>query len=355
MDLGAAMVLSIMGIRIKIALVFFALCCPMASVWAGDIIAGEATPKIVFAPGNGTASQDGPVPNGRVYEIARSPDRPSANAVDQDCNNFILTAENLLAPYHGAPLRLADSKIMDGVTLAWPAQRLDGTLLAAALSSYTQHICGDDRTRRSGQGQSGEGLSGPGQIVVVDFAKNAKEPRLYRIDLRSGDGLDKPILVAHGKGSDPNDDGYPDVFSNINDSLMSSLGAARGGAIYSGKNGRSLKLDGLDRSNSLFRFRNIVVHSYRNADRGYFGASNLARRSGVPSTSEGCFVVEPQLRDWMLASLENGGFLYAGIGKTDRPIRVLDAMPITPPVAPSAPIQNGSVIFAKGTGAGTGT
>ena len=203
-----------------------------------------------------------------------------------------------------------------------PRQRLDGRLLQTALSKYRDYYCRFGRT------------SGPATIVIVDFARHSSDPRLYRVDLRSGEGLDSPIRVAHGIGSDPDDDGFATVFSDVQDSLTSSLGAAMGAEIYSGRNGTSLRLDGLEASNSQMRARDIVVHSYAPARRRYFNSELVAAR-GRPGSSEGCFVIEPDKRDRILETLENGGFLYAGFsGEMPRPV--------------PTPVSN--MTFASGTG-----
>ncbi len=183
-----------------------------------------------------------------------------------------------------------------------PAHRLERMLLDQAIASYAKYHCSYGRN------------FGPALIVVVDFAKKSNEPRLYRIDLRNGQGVDDPIRVAHGIGSDPNDDGVVDAFGNVQDSLMSSLGAARGSEIYVGINGRSLRLDGLEPSNSAMRARDIVVHSYTPSLMRYFNGDLLMMRGGRPGTSEGCFVVEPDKRDWIMQTLVDGGFLYSGYG-----------------------------------------
>lgn len=212
---------------------------------------------------------------------------------------------------------------------------MDRTLLSRALSSYREHHC------------TAGGKAGPAVIVIVDFSKKSNTPRLFRVDLRNGDGLQSPILVAHGIGSDSNDDGLADNFSNINNSLMSSLGAVRGAEIYQGRSGRALRLDGLDPSNSLMRYRNIVVHSYRGASMRYFNASYQTVRNDTPGTSEGCFVIQPENRDWLIDTLANGGFLYAGISD-DRAeqIAAAEKAKMLRPVAPNG----GEVIFASGTG-----
>lgn len=208
-----------------------------------------------------------------------------------------------------------------------PPHRLGEDVFHKAIAAYAKYHCSYGRT------------SGPALIVVVDFAKKSNEPRLYRIDLRTGQGIDDPIRVAHGIGSDPDDDGFIDAFSDNQDSLMSSLGAARGGEIYVGINGRSLRLDGLDPTNRSMRARDIVVHSYAPNLQRYFNGELLMARGGRPGTSEGCFVVEPDKRDWIMQTLVDGGFLYAGYsGVLPTP---------KPPQTPSGQ----QVVFARGTGA----
>ena len=204
--------------------------------------------------------------------------------------------------------------------------RLDQKLVNQALAAYAKHNCSYGRT------------SGPALIVVVDFAKKSSEPRLYRIDLRTGQGVDDPIRVAHGIGSDPNDDGVIDAFSDVQDSLMSSLGAARGGEIYVGINGLSLRLDGLEPTNRSMRARDIVVHSYSPALPRYFNAAVMMARGGRPGTSEGCFVVEPDKRDWIMQTLVDGGFLYAGYSG------------VLPSPKPLQTRYGQQVVFSRGTG-----
>jgi hypothetical protein len=226
-----------------------------------------------------------------------------------------------------ATLELAESAISNAYYSAGdrhPARRLERLIFTSALTKYRGHFCSFGRT------------AGPAVIVIVDYAKHSSEPRLYRVDLRDGDGLDSPIRVAHGIGSDPDDDGYANFFSNVQESFTSSLGAALGAERYVGINGLSLRLDGLEASNNQMRARDIVVHSYAPEHRRYFNAQHVSMR-GRPGSSEGCFVVEPEKRELILQTLENGGFLYAGFGKT-RP-------------APKPPAA--TVTFAAGTGAFT--
>ena len=266
--------------------------------------------------------------------MARPESRPApvSNAA-LSCTDFAAARERIERLYRPHAVPIAVPALADGIEPPQtPPNRLDKTLLDTALDSYNRDIC------RKSQGRG----FGPSQIVIVDFAKPSSQPRLYAVDLLSGQGLDTPVAVAHGVGSDRDDDGVAERFSNVYNSLASSLGAARGAELYYGINGLSLRLDGLDQSNYNMRMRDIVAHSYQPERRRYFNASLLQVRGGKPGTSEGCFVVAPHLRDWLFGILRDGGFLYAGLGG-DR------AKEIPGPVIRSEAVV-GDVVFAPGTG-----
>jgi L,D-transpeptidase catalytic domain len=270
----------------------------LAAPLAAQNALAPASPPVTFQSGTGGGS----APAAPVYF---KPPRAEIG-----CDALVLSGRAIGYGYYGA---------FDA-----PKQRLDGKLFTTALDKYRGYYCSYGRSR------------GPAEIIVVDFAKHSREPRLYRIDLRNGDGLDRPIVVAHGIGSDPDQDGYATIFSNVYNSYASSLGAAIGAERYVGQNGLSLRLDGLETSNNQMRMRDIVVHSYQPDRRRYFNAEYIASR-GRPGSSEGCFVVEPERREWIMETLENGGFIYAGFsGELPRPI---------------IPIPNANVTFASGTGA----
>jgi L,D-transpeptidase catalytic domain len=303
--------------------VIFALIC--ATVAAPTL----AQAPIVFTPGTGQSSGvpvQSPVLPLRPLTPIRSSIRPLIA-----CTNLPDLTTDLLAKYRAAPPRLALTALAEeglAAPLPWPAQRLDPMLLRNALMSYARHVC------------SNSVASGPAEIFIVDFAKRSDQPRLYRVDLRTGGGLDSPVLVAHGIGSDPDDDGIAQSFGNTQDSLMSSLGAARGAEIYEGINGRSLRLDGLDPSNAAMRARDIVVHSYNPNTYRYFNAAYRTAHRGLPGMSEGCFVVEPALREWFFSGLASGGFLYAGrSGAGEHPAE-----------SPKPTVNAGAISFVSGTG-----
>jgi len=151
--------------------------------------------------------------------------------------------------------------------------------------------------------------------VVVDFGLPSSTPRLWLIDLTSGGGLDSPLYVAHGKGSDPDGTGRPIRFGDVDGSLMSSLGAFRGGISYRGVHGLSVRLIGLDGSNRHAFDRHIVLHTSARVGPDYVSPAWL-ERYGKLGTSEGCFVVMAADFQRVSAALRGGGFLYAGVSNS---------------------------------------
>jgi hypothetical protein len=95
-------------------------------------------------------------------------------------------------------------------------------------------------------------------ITVVDLKAYSGNRRFYLIDMQTGKV--QALHTAHGSGSDTNNDGYAERFSNTVDSRMSSVGFYRTAETYNGSNGYSLKLDGLSPTNSNARKRAIVIH-----------------------------------------------------------------------------------------------
>lgn len=139
-------------------------------------------------------------------------------------------------------------------------------------------------------------------ISVIDFAKNSKQKRFFIVDLKTGKVWG--IHTAHGKGSDPNHDGLADSFSNTANSNKSSLGVYKTAETYTGKHGRSLRLDGLSSTNSNVRARAIVIH----------GASYVSEASVIQGRSFGCPAVAENLKDKVIDQLKGGSMIYAGLG-----------------------------------------
>jgi hypothetical protein len=100
----------------------------------------------------------------------------------------------------------------------------------------------------------------PGIVFLIDMKIMSGRNRFFIYDLNKNEVIDEG-LVAHGVGSET---GVENVlkFSNVNNSLATSLGKYSIGKSYIGQFGKAYKLYGLDKSNSNAFQRNIVLHKY---------------------------------------------------------------------------------------------
>ena len=140
-------------------------------------------------------------------------------------------------------------------------------------------------------------------VAVVDFALPSHTPRFHIVDAATGKATS--YLVAHGRGSDPAHTGLLHAFSNLPRSKASSAGAYRTDAIYSGKHGRSIRLSGLDATNSNAIDRAIVVHP------AWYVNENVRHTKGALGRSEGCFAFSESSIGEILARLGPGRMIYA--------------------------------------------
>jgi len=97
-------------------------------------------------------------------------------------------------------------------------------------------------------------------VFFVDMKISSGKNRFFVYDLKENKIIDKG-LVAHGSGSETGIEGKL-KFSNINNSLTTSLGKYYIGKSYNGQFGKAYKLYGLDKTNSNAYDRNIVLHKY---------------------------------------------------------------------------------------------
>lgn len=141
-------------------------------------------------------------------------------------------------------------------------------------------------------------------MYLVDFDKHSSQPRLFRLDLQTGEV--EAFRTAHGKGSDPRHTGFAQRFSNVFDSNTSSIGAyVTAGASSGAKYAENVLLDGLEPTNSHARERAIIVHA---AD--YCEPSYLAQH-GKLGRSYGCFSVSSQDLAVLRPAMDAGRLLFA--------------------------------------------
>lgn len=140
-------------------------------------------------------------------------------------------------------------------------------------------------------------------VGVADYGRPSTLPRLHFANLESGKL--RSFLVAHGRGSDPEHDGWLKRFSNQPGSLATSRGAYLTCEWYNGKYGTSIRLEGMDYDNSNALGRAIVIHPAAYAD------PSMIARFGKLGRSEGCFAMAPGDFNQALWHLSGGRLLFA--------------------------------------------
>ncbi|MEN5303627.1 murein L,D-transpeptidase catalytic domain family protein [Pseudomonas sp. TWI628] len=165
-------------------------------------------------------------------------------------------------------------------------------------------------------------------LTVIDYSKASRDKRLWVFDLRARKLLFEE-WVAHGKNSGAD---VPTTFSNAPNSYQSSLGLYETGQTYSGKHGRSLRLQGLEpgfNDNSMSRA--IVMHAAAYADPKVVpGLGRLGR-------SQGCPAVRPAIAGKLIDTLQRGSYVFAYYPQQDwlKKSRFLNAQ--------SCPLANQSI------------
>ncbi|MGA7613585.1 MAG: murein L,D-transpeptidase catalytic domain family protein [Thermoanaerobaculia bacterium] len=139
-------------------------------------------------------------------------------------------------------------------------------------------------------------------LTVIDYSIPSTKPRLFVFDLSSRKLLFRE-LVAHGKNSGGN---VPTQFSNRSGSLESSLGLFVTDSPYYGKNGYSLRLDGLEEGvNDRARSRAIVVHG------ASYVSKSTSRAIGRLGRSWGCPAVRTSVARKLIDTLKGGSPIFA--------------------------------------------
>lgn len=140
-------------------------------------------------------------------------------------------------------------------------------------------------------------------VGIADFSRPSTDPRFFLVDMMNG--RTKSFFVSHGRGSDPEHDGWLKNFSNVPESNATSRGSYLTHTWYEGRHGTSMRLSGLDTDNSNAESRAIVVHAaaYANPD--------MIDKFGKLGRSEGCFALPEANLMEVLAKLGPGRLLYA--------------------------------------------
>jgi hypothetical protein len=138
-------------------------------------------------------------------------------------------------------------------------------------------------------------------LSIADFSQSSTEKRMYVIDIRHKRLLYR-TYVAHGQNSGSE---FAEDFSNEPESFKSSLGFYVTKTTYYGRNGLSLRLDGVDEGyNDKALKRNIVLHGC-----AYVGDEYL-ENFGSTGTSLGCPALPAAVSGQIIQKVKNGTCLF---------------------------------------------
>jgi hypothetical protein len=138
-------------------------------------------------------------------------------------------------------------------------------------------------------------------ITIIDYTKSSSRERLYVIDLVNKKLLYK-TLVAHGRNSGEEE---ATSFSNDTKSLKSCLGFYRTAETYTGKNGYSLSLDGLEPGiNDNARARSLVIHG---AD---YVSQDFIKKYGRLGRSWGCPALPVSVSKEIIDKIAKGSCIF---------------------------------------------
>lgn len=144
-------------------------------------------------------------------------------------------------------------------------------------------------------------LSNDRILTIADFSLPSSRKRLFVIDMETGKLLFN-TYVSHGRNSGAE---MATRFSNRMESHQSSLGFYVTGSTYNGKNGYSLKLDGMEAGiNDNALARAIVVHGSNYVN------EQMINAKGYIGRSFGCPAVPAKLAKAIINTIRNGSCLF---------------------------------------------
>ena len=172
--------------------------------------------------------------------------------------------------------------------LSFDRDTLDYEVLHKALKGYTY-------LKATNQ------LENPRFLSIIDFTKYCNDKRLWVVDLQERRIVHNE-LVAHGRRSGSS---FANTFSNQHRSNKSSLGFYITGGTYYGRNGLSLKLNGIERRfNSNAFSRGIVIHGAN------YVSDHFVQRDERIGRSFGCPAVDARVNKQLVNTLKGGSCLF---------------------------------------------
>ncbi len=138
-------------------------------------------------------------------------------------------------------------------------------------------------------------------ISIIDYSLPSTAKRFWSFDIINNKLLYWEI-VAHGKNTGTN---YAKYFSNKPGSKQSSLGLFKTGGTYTGRNGYSLYLNGLEKDfNDLALKRSIVMHGAK------YVSQDFINKHGRLGRSWGCPAFRSTLAKEIIDEIKQGQYLF---------------------------------------------
>lgn len=142
-----------------------------------------------------------------------------------------------------------------------------------------------------------------GILTICDFSQSSSNQRLYVIDVRNRRMLYR-TYVAHGINSGEE---FASSFSNKMESCKSSLGFYVTTGTYTGMNGLSLRIEGVDKGfNDNASRRSIVIHG------ASYVSLRILHKYGVMGTTYGCPAIPEEMSSQIIPVVKHGScfFIY---------------------------------------------
>ena len=182
--------------------------------------------------------------------------------------------------------------------------RIDSVKVNVSKAISPHPLLASDLYQKALQGfrliSSGDGLK-KNILTIVDLSKPSSEKRLFIIDMQT-EKLLMHTYVAHGRNSGEN---KASRFSNADGSHQSSLGFYLTGSTYSGSNGYSMRLKGLEKGfNDNAERRSIVMHG------ATYVSEDVIHSTGRLGRSWGCPAVSQKEHKQIIDLIKDGSCLF---------------------------------------------
>ena len=205
----------------------------------------------------------------------------------------------------GPVVPAADATSLTAVAAPEPAPvespSVDVNRLAAVAPGLDREVLGLALTARAAALREGR-VERPDVLTVIDYSRPSTEERMWVLDVEREKLLYRE-LVSHGKNSGAN---LTTSFSNVDGSNQTSLGVFATADTYYGRNGYSLRLQGLEPGvNDNAMARAIVIHG------APYVSKTIAQGQGRLGRSLGCPAVSTEVSRELIDTIKGGSAVFA--------------------------------------------